>query len=106
MITRISDNLAELLDTELSKQALEGEDIHWDCTVLPGDEKAPFAFLTVAMSGAVLGTKVQLGIFVPNPAFISEKECSEIVTTLMEILRQQRTQQLQPKGGLVLPGAP
>lgn len=104
-ITRIIETAEVHIERELFDQVLEGEDVNWDVTVLPGDQKAPFAFITMAMNGALLGTKVQVGVFVPNPAFVGATEAKDIVTSLLEVLRRQRSEQLPPQGQLIIPGA-
>lgn len=114
-VTRISDTLDEFLRDELEYQVLEGEEVTWDATVLPGDNKAPILFITIGMPGPLLGTMVQVGIFLPNPAFLSQKEIADAVRSLLEVVRQQRSQQLQnppelppgaaatmPQGGVLL----
>lgn len=104
-ITRIIETIEMLIEQELFDQVLDGEEVNWDITILPGDNKAPFAFITMAMNGALLGTKVQVGVFAPNPAFLGATETKEIVKNLLEVLRQQRSQQLPPEKQLILPGA-
>lgn len=93
MLTNIAAMLEDEIGAALEREMLEGENVFWSATVLPG-QNTTTAFVTVAMKGAVVGSVIQSGVFVENPALIDEAGATALARQALEALRTSRSQQL------------
>lgn len=93
MLNNIATMVEEFIGLALEREMLEGEDVFWSATVLPG-QGTPTVFVTVAMKGAVVGSIIQSGVFVENPALLTEATAADLAKQAMAGLRSSRSEQL------------
>lgn len=94
MLTNIADMAEELIGEALSREVLPGEDVFWSVTVLPGQGSTQ-GFLTINMKGAVIGSLIQSGVFMENPALMTEQDATILAQKALISLRAARSEQLE-----------
>lgn len=93
MLTNLTAMVEKKIEEALQREILDGEDVFWSVTMLPGQGDTT-AFVAVNMKGAVVGSVIQSGVFMQNPALITEENATELARQALKGLRQARSEQL------------
>lgn len=92
MSSRLSTIVAGWMDEAVAKHG-DGENVLWDMTLI-NTEAGPGFFVTLFLSGAVVGTYLHNGVLLANVAAMRTEDAETLVRDVLEGLRQQRSQQL------------
>lgn len=108
---RVSDRWIEWIEETLPGLAL-GDQITYEVTfilaeVAPG-QQAPAMLLTLFCPGVVLGTTSHTIAILPNPGGATKEGLTNILTGMVEQIRQERTRILSEmaRGGNPMPDGP
>lgn len=93
MLTNITAMVERLIGDALEREVLDGEDVFWSVSILPGQGQTQ-AFVAVCMKGAVVGSVIQSGVFMDNPALLTEETATQLATQALQALRTARSEQL------------
>lgn len=93
MLTNLTAMVEKYIEAALERELLDGEHVFWSVTMLPGQGDTA-AFVAVNMKGAVVGSVIQSGVFMQNPALMTEDNATDLARQAMKGLRQARSEQL------------
>jgi hypothetical protein len=92
--TRLGDQIMDWFEAAVERFA-EGDQVLWDIALLPlPPDGQPAYYVAMWIPGAVLGTNVHSALTVKNPAAATEQAITDMTHDMIEVLRQQRSQQI------------
>lgn len=94
---RFMDKITPWIEREIERQA-PTENVGWEGAMGMAPD-GPILNILAFMPGAVLGSWISTGLTMANPLAMKEEQADEVVRTLLEQLRNERTRQLAAANG-------